>query len=76
VFYGFSDPLGITRIVWEPGDGTQTSQGGFTGGFIGIGQITVGGLAAVPEPSSLALLALGTLAGLVARRRLRRPATA
>lgn len=65
VFYGFSDPQGITRIVWEPGNGAQTPQGGFTGGFIGIGQITVG--AVVPEPASLGLVGLG-LAALAAHR--------
>lgn len=71
LFYGISNPGGITRMVWEPGDGTMTAQGGFTGGFIGIGQITVGGLAAVPEPASLASLAVG-LAGLAAWRLRRR----
>jgi hypothetical protein len=61
VFYGFSDPSGITRLVLEPGDGTKVTTGMFTGGFvdgfIGIGQITVG--AAVPEPMSLASLGIG-----------------
>jgi hypothetical protein len=41
----------------------MTDQGGFTGGFIGVGRITVGGLAAVPEPTSLALLAPGVSRG-------------
>ncbi len=78
LFYGFVDTAGITSVVWEPGNGAiqapvpgSFSGGGFSGGFIGVGQITYA-LAAVPEPASIASLAIGLVGLAWVRRRRRR----
>jgi len=67
---GYNDPGGFQYVLieFQPLDGPGDINGGWSAGFLAIGEVTFDANA-VPEPATMALLGLGGMMVLVRRRR-------